>query len=448
VKNDYFLNDGYVAVLDAPRFVGQLSPDELDKYLEFLRDSSSRRGFQDFLDENPQLKRVAQKSVLYSTDTRLAQNRSGMYQYLDVFCFVKDAYNCPYVPGSSVKGMLRTTLLTALILGNRQAYAGLYKQEAARGSGRGHADRDIERAAFWREHPDSDDRSVVNDVMRYVSVSDSQPLSTADLVFVKKYDKFSKRDSGRHKKAMGKISDAAYYEGNDLNIYRECLKPGARIEVALDVDERIDQYLGGIALDRQGLQAVFEQAYSLYADRFLGHFECSDSQGGDSGKPADDGRCRYTYASGPLTGTRCRNSSVGGTGFCNKHQAQAASSGKQLTCYLGGGIDFDSKTVVNALFEDPFDAANETSHILYEQFPTKLDPSIHRELQRDVRGAGYEPKPMRAIRKGDRLVKGKEDHRHWRDVEFGVSPHTLKLGKVGKARYPMGKCTLVIEELG
>ena len=46
-----------------------------------------------------------------------------------------------------------------------------------------------------------------------------------------------------------------------------------------------------------------------------------------------------------------------------------------------------------------------------------------------------------------RLKKAKEDHRHWCDGALGVSPHTLKMGKIGDKMYVMGKCRARFEEL-
>ena len=55
--------------------------------------------------------------IAYSVDSTDAvfENRGKK----EILTFTKDAYGCPYVPGSSVKGMLRTVLLSALILHNR-----------------------------------------------------------------------------------------------------------------------------------------------------------------------------------------------------------------------------------------------------------------------------------------------------------------------------------------
>ena len=112
-------------------------------------------------------------------------------------------------------------------------------------------------------------------------------------------------------------------------------------------------------------------------------------------------------------------------------------------------MDFDSKTVANALFEDDGERVLEISRILYAQFPSRLDPSIYGWLEDEIRDAGFDPGRMHAQRWGNgRLKKAKDDHRHWKDAELGVSPHTLKLGIIGNEKHPMGKCTIEIQEAG
>lgn len=448
-KKDYFkLDDRSVGVLDAKRFVAELSPEELDAYCRFL-DTDSSGSLQDFLFRHQNLRAHAQRCLIYRAEMSLTKARRGSVQYLNVAQCIKDAYGRPYVPGSSVKGMLRTALLTHIIVHNPSRYAALYDSAAACGADRKKACRAIERQAFWQEHPDATDPSVVNDIMRYVSVSDSAPLSTDALVFAKKYDKFSKADSGRHKLAMGRISqENRFQEGNELNIYRECIRPGTSIELTIDVDERIDAYLDGLTLDAKGMALVLKESFDLYTRCFLDKFDLAGVAGVDAGG-ADDGICRYVIAGGPLKGRRCRNRAVAGTGYCNMHKEYAASASETLTCHFGGGVDFDLKTVINALFEDDATRIGEISHVLYEQFPTKLDPSLHGELEREVRRAVFEPRYLRAqYRRGDgKLLKGKDDHRHWKDVQLGVSPHTVKLGIIGSKKYLMGKCSLTIEEV-
>lgn len=444
-KKDYFQSGGKIAILDVRKFVARLTPEQISNYCNFLE--SDEITLQDYLEGDKGLRALAESSVLYKADTDLARARRGSRQRHDVWECIKDAEGRPYVPGSSVKGMIRTALLVSLLLDDPD-YRGLFDPEKVRSKqGRKSADKDIQRRAFWREVLDQNNPKELTDVMRYVSVSDSEPLSLDDLVFAKKYDRFCKDDKGWHKKNMGNVSDKAYYEGNELNIYRESIRPDTRFTVSVDIDDRIDGYLAPLVLDADGLQKVLERSFELYKKCFLDRFDVGGEASVDGG--TSDGKCRYINAAGPLAGTRCRNNAVDGTGYCNIHKDRAGeeSATSSAPCYLGGGIDFDSKTVLNALFPDDLERLAEASGILYSQFPTKIDFALHPELVEEVRKAGFEPESMVAKRKWDgRLQKGKDDHRHWKDVELGVSPHTMKFGIVGKERLPMGKCVVRIRE--
>jgi hypothetical protein len=448
-KKDYFLTkQGTIAILNAPSFVSKLDHDQLNEYCEFLK-KDSRTGLQEYLDRKKGFDAVAQGARLYTLDARLTRARRGSYQYFDIWRFVKDAHGCPYVPGSSIKGMLRTAILISLIARDREAYARLYDRQRVPENLK-RTDVGIQRKAFWVGQLDSDGDSAVNDVLRYLSVSDSDPLSVDDLVLAKKYDKFSQKDDGRHKKKLGKISDEeAYYQGNELNIYRECLRPGTTIRTTLTVDERIGQHLDGLRLDRDGLPKALLFSYELYQKCFLSHFDVDGGATSTKKEASSDGACRYVIQDGPLAGMRCRNRAVGDTGYCNTHKEYAKSgdtggsgSAQDPVCYLGGGIDFNTKTIENALFVDEKRRVDEVSHILFSQFPTRLDGRLHAVLKSEVQRAGFKPKNTFNQHK-----KAKEDHRHWRDGALGVSPHTLKMGKVQDKMYPMGKCRARFEEL-
>lgn len=451
-KKDYFLTkQRTIAILDVPNFVGKLDPDQLNDYCEFLK-NDSRTGLQEYLDRKKGLDAVAQREQLYTLNAKLARARRGSYQYLDIWRFVKDAYGCPYVPGSSIKGMLRTAILTSLIARDRQVYERLYNEgDALKNLKR--ADVGIQQKAFWVEQLNKDKNSAVNDILKYLSVSDSELLSTDDLVLVKKYDKFSKDDYGRHKKRLGKISDEeAYYQGNELNIYRECLRPGTVISTTITIDERIEQYFDGLRLDKDGLPKTLLFSYELYRRFFLSHFDVGTNAISKKEKGSSDGRCQYVHQ----TGMRCRNRAIDGTSFCSIHKgyldserASDNSSTQDIICYLGGGIDFNTKTVENALFmNDEKRRISEISRILFEQFPTKLDRQLHAGLKSQIQRVGFEPHEMSAqYNKNGRLKKAKEDHRHWCDSTLGISPHTLKMGKIGDKMYLMGKCRARFEEL-
>lgn len=441
-KKDYYANGNKIAVLDTRKFASRLNVQQMGRYCEFLKDTNNKFDLQGFLKNNPDLAKIADGSVAYRIDSPLATARRGSIQYHDVWEFVKDPYGNPYIPGSSIKGMLRTAILLNILLDGKEYRALL---DGALDKRRG-ADKVIMRKTLWKEQPDPCNQGVVNDILKYLSVADSSSLSTDDLVFVKKYDLFSKNDPADHKLNMRNLT---LYEGNELDVYRECLRPGTNISVEIAIDERIDSYLNAPVLDGKGLCEVLQRQFDFYSSHFLSHFEQGEEESSVNNSSGDV-QCRYVIQSGPLTGMRCRNHAVDGTGYCNKHAnvASAGRSANDAICYLGGGVDFMSKTVVAALFSSEKERVEAISRILFSQFPTRIDRSFYPGLFDRVRCADFSPETMKAKRnrKTGKLNKAKDDHRHWRDSELGVSPHTMKWGIIGKRRYPMGKCAICIRE--
>ena len=447
-KKDYFASKDKIAILDVRKFTSRLNAGQVERYCAFLEGKAEAKDLQSFLDKNQELKKIALQSIAYLVNSPLAKARRGSIQYHDVWEFVKDPYGKPYIPGSSVKGMLRTVILLSLLLKD-DSFKSLTDATVENASSNRNiakrADRQIVKKAFSKKLNGFADADEIN-IMKYISVADSNPLSTDDLVFAKKYDQFSKNDPADHKLVMGKLT---VQEGNELSIYRECLRPGTKISVEIAIDDRINSYLGEFTFDAQGMQAMLQKWFDFYSKCFLNSFEeDTESTQDPSGSPADK-RCNYIIQAGPMAGTRCRNNAINNTGYCRLHQdemnKQQASS--KITCYLGGGVDFVSKTVVGALFNSDEKRLEVISRILYSQFPTKVDPAVYPLLMGKVNQAGFTPKSMNAKYRGKHLKKGKEDHRHWRDQELGVSPHTMKYGLVGKKKYPMGKCNVSIREI-
>lgn len=153
--------------------------------------------------------------------------------FRNIDLFVKDAYNKPYIPGSSIKGAIRTALLSSYIreknirddnkskLANQGNF--IYR-EIGRARNRNHLDNlfknefsDEEKELFNNDNP----QEVINDLMQYILVSDSQPLNYDRLMLCQKVELHSD----------GKTTS--------LPIYRECLRPGTIFSVDISIPELI-----------------------------------------------------------------------------------------------------------------------------------------------------------------------------------------------------------------
>ena len=153
----------------------------------------------------------------------------------DINTFVKDAYGKPYIPGTSLKGCLRTAVLANYIMNSDLVYDDnrtsvrtanyrakpkkLLKQE----------EEEIQVKAFnTLNRLSRKPNNAVNDIMQGIIISDSEPLDTDCLTLCQKNDMH----------LNGKITN--------LPIYMECIKPGTCVTFDLMINESLS---GGITAD-------------------------------------------------------------------------------------------------------------------------------------------------------------------------------------------------------
>ncbi|HMS74761.1 type III-A CRISPR-associated RAMP protein Csm5 [Gordonia sp. (in: high G+C Gram-positive bacteria)] len=165
----------------------------------------------------------------------------------DIHEFIKDGFGNPYVPGSSVKGLLRS-----LVLQHQ-----LHRVVSGRPNPR--PDERTEMARLRRANrpgPKPDD--AVNDLLQAIRVSDSPSLPLASLQIVQKVDRpLEGADSG-------------------MPLYREALKPATAFTVRVVVDTSVEQH-GGWPDGAQFLTDIEQVAagvnkarYADYAAKYMG----------------------------------------------------------------------------------------------------------------------------------------------------------------------------------
>lgn len=225
----------------------------------------------------------SQKYILECGDNLGRINRSKM----QIMEFVKDSYGQPYVPGTTIKGMLRTILLGSELLQMEEQKLNDLKYNVKTQMTRIEKNRKrylkgtaeaVEKRVFrtllYNEKNPGD---AVNDILSGVIVSDSEPLSIQDLVLCQKVD--VDREGKEHK----------------LNLLRESLRAGTQIKCSLTIDTTRCQYDGKDILN--AVNRMADNSYNVFIKQF----------------PATDR---------PLHGS----------------------------IWLGGGSGFVSKTIVYALF--------------------------------------------------------------------------------------------------
>lgn len=187
--------------------------------------------------------------ALYQLDAgdALIKNNGGREKTKRIHAFIKDAYGKPYVPGSSIKGMLRTALLAWEIDQVNKQHSGRYDKIAQEIKNRvssrtkgyhqknnnGKKDKDclkeetcqLEQQILYTLQRDQEDQTnAVNDKLSGIRVSDSDALDVSKLTLCQKVDySITKKE-------------------NSVNTVRESLIPGTKICFDLEIDTSIDTY--------------------------------------------------------------------------------------------------------------------------------------------------------------------------------------------------------------
>lgn len=241
LKQEYLLDDALtVHVFDLPLLYAELKERKLERaYEEFLERGGSLR---DWMRSKGLSLRDLSGCVRYRLRNADFTLRKDEYRSLEILEFVKDPYGLPYVPGSSIKGMLRTVLLGSAILADPRGF-GHFRDDIRRtldeyiarddSNPKHRSDRrllkreaeEVETTGFRTLGCDPKKRSnAVNDILKGFIVSDSEPLSTDQLSVCQRIEV--------HKDGTEKR----------LNVTRECLKPGTRISFTLTVDRAVCGY--------------------------------------------------------------------------------------------------------------------------------------------------------------------------------------------------------------
>ena len=181
----------------------------------------------------------------------------------EIATFLKDAYGCPYVPGSSLKGALRTVLLAAEVLNepdrfrrSRNAVRNAELRPGSKGNLREEKNQ-LEQGVFHTLNRNEKRKSdAVNDLLCGLRIGDSEPLRVDDLALCQKID--VTRD-GVDKR---------------LPILRECIRPETEIRFPLTIDPRY------CTLTPQDIMEAANQFVRFYDKCFLEKFPTRDIRGG------------------------------------------------------------------------------------------------------------------------------------------------------------------------
>lgn len=345
MKKEYIFeeNNKKVIIPDFHKMYLQIKKDRYERDFNKYVISGNKEYLAEWLRNYKYKKSDYDKWTKYELDCGDALIEKGVKP--EILTFVKDPYHKPYIPGSSIKGLLRTILLNSDILQNNSFYHQFQRrisESLVRSSKRNYLLKneisDIESTRYNCLDKSEKKSDAVNDMMSCFVVSDSRPLDETDLVLCQKID--MKQDGTR----------------KPLPILRECLKPGTEIEFDLCITR-------DIGIDDKTIMQAVNQVADLYYNTFISKFKNAVKQ-------------------------------------------------KENTVWLGGGVGFHNKTVINSVFSDNYEKGLKCTDQIMQQT----------------------------------LSKNYKIHKHFNDIRNGVSPHILKVTKCNKKLYQMGMARIMIEE--
>ncbi len=264
-KKEYIFNKKTkkAAILDYEGYLNLIIQKNLiDEYESFFL-SDKKTFLSDFISHH-RLEDEVEKITLYKTD--VAEALTKKESPIAIKCFIRDKNNIPYVPGSSLKGALRTALLIKKVSENPKPNLNPDDKYAAKKA-------ESEYLNYLNIMPNKPNKpkDELNSVMRGIYVSDSLPIKQTDMCLCAKRDIF----------IDGSI--------NPINQVRECVKPGVEITFTLTLnraiakDINIEYIKSTIKTFGQNYKALYMKRFKLPSDVHPENFESCLILGGGAG---------------------------------------------------------------------------------------------------------------------------------------------------------------------
>ena len=262
-KKEYLFLDGRktAGVVDIEKLYGAAVRNGLGKHFEtYMMDPRDKRNLGQWVREEGLSGQEVRSCLKYAVDSGDTVIQRGTPVQI-VEC-IKDPYGLPYIPGSSIKGMLRTILLAGRILKDpgkfdrdreqvlktvRNTYGNVKRTflQAER--------RSVEQNGFYSLNRNERRREdAVNDELSGMIVSDSRPLKLKDLVLCQKVEYH--RDGAEKR----------------LNLLRECIRPGTTVEFTITIEKDI------CSVGKEEILRGIEAFNQVYYDCFLRAFRTAD----------------------------------------------------------------------------------------------------------------------------------------------------------------------------
>jgi CRISPR/Cas system CSM-associated protein Csm5 (group 7 of RAMP superfamily) len=347
------------------------------------------------------------------------------------FCMRDPLTYQPYIPGSSLKGALRSAVLGYLV--HKRAIDLTKHESTSKTAGEPLETELLRTLALEDAKGKAIQDKVQKDIFRALRVADSALIDPAQVMLCTKHDKLADATpafdsnhpdvfhaNGRktYKDNQGHVKSEE--NPHSLNLVREAIKPGTRIRFDVTIDETL---LNGqnLAIDLASifegdrLSEILNQNYTRYSDSYLKRF-------GEDG-PSDG--CLYLG---------------GGAGFHSKTVLIHGNKGIEIT-----------QRILNKLFYNKKATSSRNHKTYYSDKSQPVGPTSKKGMQGRLFCSCE--KDHSGNKRLNASKRNKSETRLLDDLaDFGTCPRCLKLSRSwfddghDPEFYEMGKCRLTIEK--
>lgn len=173
----------------------------------------------------------------------------------DIFAFMRNANGAAYIPGSSLKGALRTALLVERVRAAKKGNWPFHVDAKNQGNRIRLLEGEYLNELNLKLKNGVRANAPINDIMRGVMVSDSETISDDKMIL------------------CAKIDVTPQGVTNSINTCRECVRPGTDIRFRLTLDQSVLK--GGITME--SLRKTIQAYSDAYQQLYLKHFAKADA---------------------------------------------------------------------------------------------------------------------------------------------------------------------------
>jgi len=220
--------------------------DLLDAYVSYVE--QGKVALWDWLKRQTKIRNLDQQVKQLTDSTAMAYPHTDVKKTLnDVARQIKTVQGVPYIPGSSIKGALRSAILYYLIKQHPQSYQPIWqevKQVIETHQGRKYKNNQLQYIANELENfaftklPNHGKRAdnALQSVMKGIRVSDAMVTAgSKDTVIIQKMDNSKKRGEALHE--------------HFISLFRECIPAGTMLRFSITMDKEIMDYINIHSLD-------------------------------------------------------------------------------------------------------------------------------------------------------------------------------------------------------